>query len=272
MNSVSKKNVNRRRKRLPRRQRKIGDKSINVAVRNMLPVSTFVVWPPTRIFARIHWDYTLATGAVTTSLGELILAANNPNDPGQASTATQPVWYDQLQMFYNKYAVWGSKLEITASHNTTEVEPYTIVIYPTRSATGVTTLADSMGQKYARWKQGGSSTGVDTVRLNNYASSSKIFGRSMDSFLTNGNQSPGSIWYWVIAYQAVDRTTQIALQLSIRLTMDIEFADIAVIDESTLSRLDKVRAIIETKSKLPRPKIQHLCDVVQQLGDEYDHL
>ncbi len=228
---------NQRNRRIRKPKLKKGSRRNNAMayIRGSLPFSTFVtIWPPTKIYAALHWDI-IGSATTTTTVGELVFGANNPNDPGLTLSATQPVWYDQLQAFYNRYRVWDSRIEVNFNNNNSI--PYEVVVFPTRSSTGVTTFADSAAQPYAKVRQGGSGSGNDRVRLVSTMNSSKMFGTPIElstDYSGTANASPSLSWYWVVAHIGFDSTTSTILAYNIRVTQYIEFYDRSSVDESTL--------------------------------------
>jgi hypothetical protein len=262
-NMPSRKFVKKSRKFLKKRPRKFNKKSLSTYQR-----SRHVVWPPTRIFARL--TYSLGGSiTTTTTLGEIFVAANNPNDPGLSLSALQPVWYDQIQAFYNRYRVWGSSIQVRCN-NTTASVPYELVVFPTRLATGVTAIFDAVGQPHAKYRQGSGSAGNDMTTINHYMSSAKLFGTptgTSNDFAGSANANPSLLWYWAICVQAFDATTSVTVADEVRLTLDIELFDKTTVDMSTLINY---RKLIETKRGVP--KRQHLDFSESKTPENFEHV
>lgn len=198
----------------------------------------FITWPPDRMKAKISFSIG-GSVTTTTSLGEIVLSGNNVNDPGLSFSATQPVWYDQLQVFYLRYRVHASKIEVNTC-NTTALVPYSIAVYPTTSSAGVTNLVDACSQPRCKVRQGSGANGNDRVRIVHSCDSSKIFGTPITAstdFSGLANANPGIEWYWVVSSQAFDGTTSVTITDEIRLVYDVEFYDRAFANASTFVRL-----------------------------------
>lgn len=234
---MPKRNNKRNQRRNKGRNRNNNNKQHNALLRDMLPLSTFVKgWPPEHIYAQVSWTLG-GTITTTTTLGEILIQANNANDPGGALSAFQPVWYDQLQAFYNRYVVWGAKLEVNC-HNATNSVPYTIIVFPSRTATGATTIVDTGSQPFAKVRQGGGASGNDFVRIVHFMTTARMMGRPpgvTTAFSGTANSNPSMIWYFIIGSQATDATTSVTVHDEIRLTQYIELYDRNSADASTLN-------------------------------------
>lgn len=226
----------------------------------MKSIQKFRIWPPTRLFAQLEFSMG-GSVTTTTTVGEIFIAANNPNDPGQTLSALQPTWYDQIQAFYNRYRVWGCKIQ-ASFHNTTALVPYIVAIYPTRSSTGVTTIIDSVAQPHCKYREGGGATGNDAARISHFCASSTMFGTPINmstDYSGGANGNPGLIWYWVVATQAYDATTAVTVADEIKLTMFIELYDKASVDMSTLAiRLEER---LKTRAKRRQFKLDFRPDL-----------
>lgn len=192
-----------------------------------LPISLFRNWPPRNMYCRLLFDMG-GSSTTTTSVGEIILAANDPFDPGLSLSALQPTWFDQVTPFYRKYRVWACKIEASA-HNSTASVPYTIAVYPSTSSTAATTIGDSVSQRLCRFQQGGGSGGMDGTRIQHFMKSSTMFGTPIGTSTDYGGATSGSPsikWYWYVSAQATDGTTSCTILYEIRITMFIELYDL----------------------------------------------
>jgi hypothetical protein len=216
---------NNRRVRRPKRASKY--RNIQQQLRGIKSPRKFKEWPPKSVFAKLHYSLG-GTQTTTTTLGEILIAANNPNDPGQSISAAQPVFWDQLIPFYNKYRVWSASIEVNVQ-NTTASVPYVVAVYPTRSTTAATTLDDSVAQPRCISRMGGGSGGNDKVRIVDRLDTSFMVGTPVQmsgDFGAGTTSNPSISWYWMIASQANDVTTSITLAYSIKLTQMVELYDV----------------------------------------------
>lgn len=214
---------NKRRTRRPRGNRRGSANNTKILalhnqIKGFMPLSTFVLWPPRRIYAKLHWDFSINVGGIT-AYTEAQFGANNPNDPGLTLAATQPVWYDAVQAFYDQYRVWACSISVIG--NTTGDTAVEMVIYPNKVSGGVTTFADACAQAYSkRTLLGGS--GTSRGRLNGMMNSSNILGTPIqfsNDFAGNANASPSVTWFWTLGYSTNDIN---ATEFNVRLTQFIE--------------------------------------------------
>ncbi len=242
-------NNNRRNKRRNRKPRNSRANSRHVvAMRNqmkgVIPMGTFALWPPRRIYAKLNWDYSISVAAIT-AYTEAQFGANNPNDPGLTLTATQPVWYDAVQAFYDQYRVWACSISVIA--NTADMNLIQMVIYPNKVSGGVTNFVDACAQPYAkRTLLGGSGTSRGVLK--GMMQSSNILGTPIqfsNDFAGNANASPSVTWFWTFGYSTTQSTTT---EFNIRLTQYIELYE--KINQDLPTFTTKVRKAINYKREM----------------------
>jgi hypothetical protein len=230
----SRKNVKGNRKRNTGGKGKTGNRvsmvsrKLGRALAGTMADSSFIKnWPPQRLYVDFCWDIAFSV-TTSTALVETILSGNNPYDPGLALAATQPQWFDQITAFYVKYRCWASAIEVHIMSDSTD-EPCDLVLYPTRSSTGVVTFASSAAQPFSVVKQIGIATGSARTTFRKRMDSSKMFGTPIQfSEDYSGATAVGTLtnqWYWLIVQVSADDTTSASNDYLVRLHMKVELFD-----------------------------------------------
>lgn len=231
---------------------------LNRALAGVKPDNTFIRnWPPRRLFVSFKWDIAFSV-TTTTALVESIFSGNNPFDPGLALSATQPQWFDQITAFYVRYRCWSSSITVRCTSDSTD-EPTDLVLYPTRSPTGVITFSSSAAQPFSVVKQGGIATGASKVSLRKRMDSSKMFGSPIQlSEDYSGATAVGTLtnqWYWILVQVSADDTTSATNDYMVTMYMNVELFDRGWSELSTASiikerkeRLDVMASKVKNKA------------------------
>ena len=136
---------------------------------------------PERLFTKLKYGVTYAI-AIPGSAGSVSnlnyfapLLQTSLYDPEYNSGGHQPMWYDQLGTFYNKYKVYGIKYKFTLT-NIDGTKPFCLVVDPSHTATtdnNFQLVAERQGTKM-RWGNGVYSNRPVVVR--GYMSTARAIG------------------------------------------------------------------------------------------------
>lgn len=163
---------------------------------------------PDRMFVKLKYTdvFTLSS---STSIASQIMRGNGMYDPDQSGVGHQPLGFDQWQSFYKKFYVIGSsckaKLQGTTNSGIVMLRPQLV----TTTGTVISTELEKPRTRYALTQTGGSNQDV----LSGYMNTLRIFGRPKTEFGdleftgTMASSDPPQIWYWVIASQNADESS-----------------------------------------------------------------
>jgi hypothetical protein len=149
---------------------------------------------------------------------------NGPFDPNATGTGSQPVGYDELSTFYNKYFVIGARIIITFINNS--VVPIQMALVAVNSTSTITSYDDAMlypGRKtkmFDGYTRGGNSYGTLTATQRSLS----VLGRSYDDqFSADVTANPSSQWYFMILFQTADQATSLSGELQVQIYYDAMF-------------------------------------------------
>lgn len=159
-------------------------------------------------------------GAVSTANAQF--TANNLKDPFGVLGNPQPLGYDQMFSFYNRYRVHACKISVKVINVDASPTSLQLAIAPTTSSTAPTTFDQVAEQPYSTSLMVGYSN--DTGELKNYISTAKIFGEKVldRNYSSSGGGPPTSLWYWNLFGKTGDGGTLLE-EMIVTLTFYVEW-------------------------------------------------
>jgi len=162
------------------------------------PNSSFT---PAALEKTLTWAFN-ASAATSATYGETVFAANSLFDPGQASSASQPLGFDQLAVWYNKYKVIASSISLSVQLASSSATPTAssigarVVLYPSGTAAAAATFQDAVSQPGAIDRELGSIP----VLIKNQLTTKAVLGFGSsdadDSSCALVTANPASLWHW----------------------------------------------------------------------------
>jgi hypothetical protein len=171
-----------------------------------------------------------------------LVTINNLFDPGVSLSSTQPVYFDQLALIYNRYRCYGSRIKVignfqanTTGVGTTQMSSR-LCVAPINGALSPTTIEDAIAQNFSKFTE---VTPTKPGVISHAVTCAKLTGThdvvGSDRFQAIISAAPSEVLNWSIAY--INNVTQSAIDFHIefQLTYDVEFFDRINLDRSTLS-------------------------------------
>ncbi len=155
-----------------------------------------------------------------------VFRGNQPFDPNQTGTGSQPVGWDNFLTFYNSSFCVGSRIEIFISNGISAVTQIKLV--PTIASNSLTSYDQASLFPNAKTlildgtSRGGNSYGKIVHQMSTLDMFSSGFDRD---FVASGNAAPAKNFFWTIAMQSSDQATLLTLNLQVTVYYDIIFAD-----------------------------------------------
>ncbi len=172
-------------------------------------------WLPDRMRIPLKWTATIATSTVAGVGFQLTLSANNLNDPGGSSAASQPYGFDVIKLAYQNFVVLGSSIRATCNVVSSGTTSYAtclndMVVWPQALSTSyVNDVEGAKQQPYSKYSLGLMNTAAQTPfgfpTIQNYASTSRMAGRPFQQIYSDGSYhgsfagtDPTLKWFWNI--------------------------------------------------------------------------
>jgi hypothetical protein len=172
-----------------------------------------------------HLAYSLP-GDLTVSnatSGQHIFAGNSCFDPDMTLTGHQPMGFDQLAAFYNKYRVYKSAIKVELQR-TTDAFEYTVT--PSLNISSPGTVGTAMENPFNVYSSVASS--VFTSSIETTISTRKLWGvgnLTQDNFASLVSTDPVNLWYWIINARTFDNATAITVRFNYLVVYTVEFFD-----------------------------------------------
>ncbi len=163
----------------------------------------------------------ILVGTVTNGTQFGTVSGNNLLDPYLDLGSGQPMGFDQLVVFYNRWIVNGSALHIRFLNANSSTGLY-MSINPTATSTVPTLYGQLAEQPYAKSKQTG--IGSDMNVVSQFISTKKVFGEShLDEEYAGSGSSPNKQWFWHIAGKSGDGSTTPLEESQVTITYYVKF-------------------------------------------------
>lgn len=132
--------------------------------------------PETKMYSLPYVDNQTIDAAIYPDVLSYFYRANDIFDPVYAAGGHQPLYHDQLALFYNHYIVVSSKITVTFTPTATYAHPIACGIYLsddfTVTTTNITQMLEQQGVKY---KYLNANTGDKSVTITKTFSTKKFF-------------------------------------------------------------------------------------------------
>ncbi len=180
---------------------------------------------PDRLYTKLVYsdDFVITAGGGGATLGRQNFRGNSIFDPDQSGAGHQPLGRDQWVAFYNKYVVFGSKIEITAG--SAQGFPSTISVIPATTIPTATTLTTAVEHPRLRYRF---LTTERPAYMKYYMGTKTMFGvknvKDNQALYTNTGSNPGSEWFWSVASMAIDQTTASSIFVIVKITYYVMFS------------------------------------------------
>lgn len=170
--------------------------------------------------------YSTGEGYVVNSVAaaseeKFTFAGNNMFDPDQQTGGQQPVGFDQLAAIYDRYKVLNCTVEIIGL----PASQCLMAIYPSTSATPLTTIQDATSQLGVKIIAGATFTGpTNPMQVRLRQNSAKFMGipQSDDDIAASTGGGPDKAWYWHLhCYNP--SAGSLVVGFIVRLIFDVEF-------------------------------------------------
>lgn len=154
------------------------------------------------------------TNPGSTTLDEWTFNANSLFDPFGAHAATQPLFFDQYALLYNKYKVHGAAIKITVINNqsapTNVSANFRVTVMPTTDSEAITNGITLPQYPYAKEQFAFLNTRV--CRMKHYMSTRKVYGTQVKdtNYEATIGSNPTNLWYWRVFVQRFDQSSMTA--------------------------------------------------------------
>lgn len=185
--------------------------------------------------------------------GTQIYRGNSCYDPDQTGAGGQPMGFDQFSIFYNKYRVTKSTLEISVSRSSESVR---LCVVPSNSFTTPNTVDTAIQNPYNVLFDVSSTISNFNKKIT--MPTYRIWGVHPQSVLTQDNfaatvsTDPADPWAWILLGASYDGVTTATVWLDIRIYFEVEFFDrypVAVSLEDRYTSITKSKQVrLLTKS------------------------
>lgn len=180
-----------------------------------------------RMFTQLTYNEVVSqTGA---TLATYTFRGNSLFDPNYTGAGNQPLGFDEISAFYQKYRVFASK--IVAKYIPTGTPPTRIVVKPSNVVTTPATLdaAASTGGAKSRDVMPAASTSRPVV-IKHFRTTAQILGVSKsavmdEDFAALVSASPSHTWLWQLTAGSLDGITNVSGYWDVRITYYCEFYD-----------------------------------------------
>lgn len=194
---------------------------------------------PDRIRVKLCYSDYYALSSVAGAYVEHLWKGNSVYDPDSTGVGHQPLGYDQLTAFYNRYRVYMSAITVTPVLPTgASTGNMIMALFPTQSVSGAGTVNQAIELPYSKY--------LIMSNSGNYRDNQKLFNRiSTGRFLGYGNvetnenieslfsTDPAHIWYWSVGTNATTSVDQ-TVQVLVKLVYDVEFFDRRTLTQSEI--------------------------------------
>lgn len=196
-------------------------------------INTHSVIAPDSLLVKMPYATTVYTNATGTFGAVQNFRMNSINDPDYSGAGHQPMSHDEWAAFYERYTVYGCKLEMKFYAPTGD--PVEIVYFPSSFVTTPTTLADAKEIKYSEALI--VMPGEKPVVRTRYYDISKILGisrkdMSQSRYRTAFGSNPTDDVYHLVMSANIDGSSAINLKYNAKLTYYCKLDCVRMIDGS----------------------------------------
>lgn len=220
----SDKNNNRNRKQKSRQLRNRSSNQQNMLdMFNSRPQFKRIQWPMPNMFRTTLKYYQQIPYSAISTPQVYYFRGNSIYDPDYTGTGAQPVGFDQLSVFYSRYNVVGSRIEIKIINESTPALQVITTPYP---SVDVTTYDQAYLLPYTRRAiaDGITRGGRSIATLAHQAQSTIVRQQPWNINYTSATSTNPSLqWFWLIAMQTADQATSITCELQITILYDVIF-------------------------------------------------
>lgn len=200
---------------------------------------------PSTLRTRLRFATTYSAPTTTTA-ASIGVSCNDLFDPGTTLDSTQPVYFDQLALMYNRYRVYGSsiyvrgKLESSAAGVGVTQVGGEMIVFPLNGGLPYTptTMSDARAQNFAKAAE---LTGTRVGLVNNQIRVAEISGtrdiEGSDRFQAVVSTSPTEVCSWIIVWNSSVAQSNEQTTFHITVDYDAEFYDRNPLDRSAASYL-----------------------------------
>lgn len=152
--------------------------------------------------------------------GTYVWKVNSLYDPDSSGTGHQPMYYDQYKALYQRYSVFGCKVDVKiVNDGTTSI--YGSLVFSDLDVSGYAPITAGELKHSKRFVVGnGNANNVKTVSM--YMPMSKMFGiqniAAYDANIASSGQDPANVVYAFIKLASVDNITSMKAFIWTRLT------------------------------------------------------
>lgn len=184
---------------------------------------------PSTYSTKLRYVNTTTINSTLGAIGINQYRGNSLFDPDFSGTGNQPMGFDQLSAFYNKYRVLGCLAELQwTSSDTTQMDDMVLLATNESTITGGSDNGQRGEYPYAKRKIG-SSLQSGKQSLSMYLSTAQITGASKQKVRTDDAYSATTIanplnpWFWTVSYQSFNRASSQTIYYTIKLTYYCSF-------------------------------------------------
>lgn len=201
-------------------------------------------------YIKFTYSTNVAMSSTTGTPSYYTFAGNSLYDPDITGVGHQPLGYDQWTPLYNKYTVFGSKIEVNfcnvdaVTTNAPNAQNVMVGLLPTPSAVSISNIAaagDIMGMSefpYGKYKVGNIVDAAPRLTLKGYLSTAKIDGVTKSkvnddpNYTGLYNSNPTNMWRWNIGIQATDKASSVGGRLLVKITYYAKLLDRQIVPQS----------------------------------------
>lgn len=213
-------------------RRKSKNKPTSVVVRTPRDIRGMGAMPiPDRYKCKLRCTHAVLTTFSTAAINTFQLRGNSLFDPNKTGTGHQPYGFDQLAALYDKYKVFGSKVQLIyhSSTDTAASANGIVAVFPTQednSPSSITLLMEAPRIKYERMGPMSGSRG--SVEITHYCSTAQVEGITEaqlqdEDYGAPVTGNPANEWFWDITNASTDGTTATSGVALVTITYYAEF-------------------------------------------------
>lgn len=209
-------------RKMNKNKQRLNGKESKVIVRH---VSGF----PDQTRVQLCYEDLITVSTVANPYSTYQFRGNSAYDPDFTAAGHQPRYFDQYAAVYNKYKVFGSKIEIEMI-NGSAVAGAIFALLPltdTLTATAWPQIAELPRAKVSQILPVSSRY---PFKVNHQATTAEINGLQPgqindEDYGSTVTSNPSSIWYWNLTINSIDVASTIGISFRVRIVLDTLFYD-----------------------------------------------
>ncbi len=220
----------RRRRRTRRRRRKPRLRRTRRRMSRMTSITLRQAVPDT-MRVKLKWQEVRNTPNAT--FDRQIYSLNGPFEPVSGGL-TQPLYWDQWILFYEKYQCYASSIRIIVANRAAIVLTGTSLFPVNGNAANIDTFNEAHTQPYAKTVYTSGSNGKPLAHLKSYISVKKLeaHATSDNTFWASVTANPDSIKSWAIVSASTNLIDTLDLFYDVQITYYIKFFNRRPLDAS----------------------------------------